>query len=1071
MAHTTTGTNNLKIFNTLSFEAKEELEEKLEKSLNLIQNLLENISSEREANDILTKHVSIGNTEHESVCIGLLCKILSDRQTASKTFQNLMMVNRDSLNCVLLHMNIIIIEKFRKLTDAARMQVLWIVNELVRTSANGSENLCIALMKQIVGGGTSAKNVWMCENVLDMLINNQAWVEKSISLLQITVYTYLRLLQDHFHSNFTSLRQKEANFVVTLMREKWMECCCIGRDLIRLMSAVARIPEIERLWSDVLYKPETLSPSFTGVLSLLQTRTSRKFLTCRVTPDMENKLNFILLKVRFGNHKRYQDWFQRQYLATPDSQTLRSDLIRYICGCIYPSNEILSSDIIPRWAVIGWLLSTCTSRIATSYSNLALFWDWLFYSPDKNSIMDIEPGVLVMHQSIRSHPAITTSLLDFLCRTMVEFHPPINAQIKQGVHLALRTILEKRVVQSLSPILDNPKLDNELRGLIRANLSEFCSLPIADGKPPLTPTIPLEASETSLLPGKRSDDIIEEEPMVIDDDDSDNETLERKSGNNDVDVSHDSNAIFSDDEEDYGKKGTDLNIWRESPTPEPRDINSDMERLDDTLRDLIGQLQRADLTDLDERCERMQDIIDHVLSMDEFDNEVSTPLSSCLTQLLSDHFCKSIITLASCDITDEYLERCVEKPLYVIFRNLCQSKKDEDSFGVLLSLLSEMYSIQSRLGYHLLFFLAVKNQTLNEDNMFIYESFAQNTQLGDVYNCLMMDLKHCQEDNSTMLVFLVPHVYKEFPEHCIGNSELLNIIVAVLDPQQLEELQCLIMMGSLCMMKKDGILNVLVSSLEWESFEQYCVWQLFAVHDLQPDLALPLLQKLNSKNHPEALSMLLLAFRHQRPTQEMVKHVISRQFGDGDRFATSLLRHWAIGHMKELAEHLTVLLSKSKPRNTPPRKGLRQSVRSSHNLLPPSQPTIAHMLNHVDNLRKSGLPKSCNLFSQDSIIACLVHVQQHCDDTSKTRFSDLFALADDSEDEVLLRDIRNTRKRNKSTSVHRSNSQSRSRVTSHTGKKGSEESESDSLSDDDDFKKKRKRVKSTNRTHESSDSD
>ena len=55
-----------------------------------------------------------------------------------------------------------------------------------------------------------------------------------------------------------------------------------------------------------------------------------------------------------------------------------------------------------------------------------------------------------------------------------------------------------------------------------------------------------------------------------------------------------------------------------------------------------------------------------------------------------------------------YLESCVEKPLYVIFRNLCQCRKDEDAFSVLISLLCEMYIVQPKLGYHLLFFLAVK---------------------------------------------------------------------------------------------------------------------------------------------------------------------------------------------------------------------------------------------------------------------------------------------------------------------------------------------------------------------------
>lgn len=80
-----------------------------------------------------------------------------------------------------------------------------------------------------------------------------------------------------------------------------------------------------------------------------------------LSPRLEQNLCLSLsLQVRFGQQKRYQDWFQRQYLSTPDSQSLRCDLIRYICGVVHPSNEVLSSDILPRWAIIGWLLTTCT---------------------------------------------------------------------------------------------------------------------------------------------------------------------------------------------------------------------------------------------------------------------------------------------------------------------------------------------------------------------------------------------------------------------------------------------------------------------------------------------------------------------------------------------------------------------------------------------------------------------------------------------------------------------------------------------------------------------------------------
>lgn len=101
-------------------------------------------------------------------------------------------------------------------------------------------------------------------------------------------------------------------------------------------------------------------------------------LLCPETPASLPRFLFQrpLPQVRFGQQKRYQDWFQRQYLSTPDSQSLRCDLIRYICGVVHPSNEVLSSDILPRWAIIGWLLTTCTVRGGAVGSRLLPIWVW-----------------------------------------------------------------------------------------------------------------------------------------------------------------------------------------------------------------------------------------------------------------------------------------------------------------------------------------------------------------------------------------------------------------------------------------------------------------------------------------------------------------------------------------------------------------------------------------------------------------------------------------------------------------------------------------------------------------------
>jgi integrator complex subunit 3 len=183
-------------------------------------------------------------------------------------------------------------------------------------------------------------------------------------------------LEDHNAPGFASLRNKEVKFIISLIRDRFVDIMPLGRDFVRLLQNVAKIPEFEQLWKDILLNPKTLCPTFNGIWQLLQTRTSRRFLQCRLTPDIERKLHFFTSSVKFGNHKRYQDWFQDRYFTTPESHSLRSDMIRYIINAIHPTNDMLCSDIIPRWAIIGWLLTSCTSQVSLANAKLALFYDW-----------------------------------------------------------------------------------------------------------------------------------------------------------------------------------------------------------------------------------------------------------------------------------------------------------------------------------------------------------------------------------------------------------------------------------------------------------------------------------------------------------------------------------------------------------------------------------------------------------------------------------------------------------------------------------------------------------------------
>nr|BAE91204.1 unnamed protein product [Macaca fascicularis] len=506
-----------------------------------------------------------------------------------------------------------------------------------------------------------------------------------------------------------------------------------------------------------------------------------------------------------------------------------------------------------------------------------------------------------MHHSMKPHPAITATLLDFMCRIIPNFYPPLEGHVRQGVFSSLNHIVEKRVLAHLAPLFDNPKLDKELRAMLREKFPEFCSSP----SPPVEVKI--------------------EEPVSME--------MDNHMSDKDESCYDNAEAAFSDDEEDLNSKGKKREFRfhpiKETVVEEPVDITPYLDQLDESLRDKVLQLQKG--SDTEAQCEVMQEIVDQVLEED-FDSEQLSVLASCLQELFKAHFRGEVLPE---EITEESLEESVGKPLYLIFRNLCQMQEDNSSFSLLLDLLSELYQKQPKIGYHLL--------------------------------------------------------YTEFPDETLRSGELLNMIVGVIDSAQLQELVCHVMMGNLVMFRKDSVLNILIQSLDWETFEQYCAWQLFLAHNIPLETIIPILQHLKYKEHPEALSCLLLQLRREKPSEEMVKMVLSRPCHPDDQFTTSILRHWCMKHDELLAEHIKSLLIKN---NSLPRK--RQSLRSSSSKL--AQLTLEQILEHLDNLRLNLTNTKQIFFSQTPILQALQHVQASCDEAHKMKFSDLFSLAEEYED-------------------------------------------------------------------------
>lgn len=64
-------------------------------------------------------------------------------------------------------------------------------------------------MRQVAGGDVSNRNLWLAENVLELCVEHRSWLDKMPVLVASAIFTFLRILEDHFAPNLASLRQKE----------------------------------------------------------------------------------------------------------------------------------------------------------------------------------------------------------------------------------------------------------------------------------------------------------------------------------------------------------------------------------------------------------------------------------------------------------------------------------------------------------------------------------------------------------------------------------------------------------------------------------------------------------------------------------------------------------------------------------------------------------------------------------------------------------------------------------------------------------------------------------------------
>ncbi|KAK7404288.1 hypothetical protein VNO78_05061 [Psophocarpus tetragonolobus] len=366
---------------------------------------------------------------------------------------------------------------FPKLLPSVKTQLLWATHQTVRLSAIGYDAVLFSLFRHISAADYTEPNLSLCFQLVTLFFEQfHRLLEDAPHLFSFALYTFLRVLADHSRvtlQQLEPLKRLEIHLCVKILREHFHLCFKIGRDIIRLLQDLIHVPEFKAILQDIVYNPSAFNVvgfKFNDVSQIFSTRTSSRYSLLRISPEMETQLRFLLTNIKLGHQKRHQLWFANKFLNEPDKEFLIVDIVRFICCAHHPPNEIIQSDIVPRWALIGWLLTCCRRNHAMANVKLALFYDWLFFDERVDNLMNIEPALLLMVHSVPKYVEITHALLEFLLHLVDNYDVERKTIIVKGVSSAFQLLVRKGVVPSLDILTScsalNPGLREGLKRLV-----------------------------------------------------------------------------------------------------------------------------------------------------------------------------------------------------------------------------------------------------------------------------------------------------------------------------------------------------------------------------------------------------------------------------------------------------------------------------------------------------------------------------------------------------------------------------------------------------------------------------
>lgn len=190
---------------------------------------------------------------------------------------------------------------------------------------------------------------------------------------------------------------------------------------------------------------------------------------------------------------------------------------------------------------------------------------------------------------------------------------------------------------------------------------------------------------------------------------------------------------------------------------------------------------------------------------------------------------------------DDKLQESLLHPIFSLFKLFHQY--EDKCKKCVQNMFTEVYKRVPGTGGWLLYFLKVHTKLVSRKNpnitfkTAVYKNICNwATPEDKLDKCLARDLTCLERENSQFFLWILPDIFREYKSHMINNCEVLKLLVGSIDAKNLRDLIYCVTQGKLQVFKQEGLVDCVRESFNYETFEQFCLWQLIQAHDVPIDV-------------------------------------------------------------------------------------------------------------------------------------------------------------------------------------------------------------------------------------------